>query len=297
MRGGSLSTIWRSWIIIGLLVTSLTACSDLGRELGGGIVSEIPATPSPVETVAGPTNTGVPAGVTLEPSGSLMISEEGAVVQGLDIRGCVIIAADDVTLKQSRVRCEDPDAKRAITTSGEVSGTVIEDVEVDGGGVVDIGVDVSRSRLSRLNVHSVNDGVRMGSSILLEDSWVHDLARSGSLHPDAVQGISSNDVVIRGNTLDPRDTGGSDLGNAAIMLGSESAPYTSRNVVIEDNLLDGGNYSLNIRGDIDAEDFVIRDNTFGDGSRYGPIISPESVPIGTGNTTARTGLIVKIDRP
>lgn len=249
------------------------------------------------DSVAGPATTGVPPGITLTPSRSLTITEKGSVVDGLDVDGCIVIAADYVTIRNTRVRCSDPEVKRAITTSGAVSGTVIEDVEVDGTGAVDIGVDVSRARLTRLDVHGVNDGVRMGSFIVLEDSWIHDLARSGELHPDAVQCISSHDVVIRGNTLDPRETGGSDLGNAAIMLGSETEPNLSTNITIEDNLLDGGNYSLNIRGDINAQGYVIVGNTFGDSSRYGAIISPSSVPIGAGNTLADTGAAAQVDRP
>ncbi|MBX9244513.1 carbohydrate-binding protein, partial [Actinotalea ferrariae] len=132
----------------------------------------------------------MPPGTELTPSGSLRITEDGAVVEGLDIDGCVVVAADDVTIRASRIRCTDTPDNRAVVRDGDHSGLLIEDVEIDGGGTTDIGVDVSRVVLRRLDIHHVNDGVRMGSDIVLEDSWIHDLSRIDDLHPDAVQGIS-----------------------------------------------------------------------------------------------------------
>ncbi|MBX9244515.1 right-handed parallel beta-helix repeat-containing protein [Actinotalea ferrariae] len=240
-------------------------------------------------------NTGVPAGTTLRRSGSLTITQDGAVVQGLDIDGCVVVAADDVTIRKSRIRCTDSPKKRAVVMDGEHSGLLIEDVEIDGGGTTDIGVDVSRVVLRRLDIHHVNDGVRMGSDIVLEDSWIHDLSRIGGLHPDAVQGISAQDVVIRNNTLDPRDPETGDNGNAAIMLGSETGTRLSRGVLIEGNFLDGGNVSLNVSGSINAQDVVIRHNRFGTASQYGPVLTPRRVAPGPGNVmdTYGTAIVVR----
>ena len=233
----------------------------------------------------GAADTGVPAGVVLQPSGSVRITQRGQVVDGLDITGCVVIAADDVVIRNTRVRCADAPRKRAVVSEGTRSGLVLEDSEVIGSGSTEIGVDVSGITIRRVEVTGVVDGVRLGSNIVLEDSWVHGLRRSGTLHPDAVQGISAQDVVIRGNTLDGRGADGRDLGNSAIMLGSETGTKLSRNVLVEGNHLDGGNYSLNISTGINAQDFVVRDNVFGKNSRYGPALSPPRVRLGTGNTT------------
>jgi hypothetical protein len=49
------------------------------------------------------TNTGVPAGTSLTPSGSRTVSTNGAVLNGLDITGTVTVAADNVTIKNSRI--------------------------------------------------------------------------------------------------------------------------------------------------------------------------------------------------
>jgi hypothetical protein len=49
------------------------------------------------------TNTGVPAGTSLTPSGSKTVTTNGTVLNGLEITGTVTVAADNVTIKNSKV--------------------------------------------------------------------------------------------------------------------------------------------------------------------------------------------------
>ncbi|HMO10317.1 MAG TPA: hypothetical protein PKB06_02155, partial [Actinotalea sp.] len=97
----------------------------------------------------------------------------GTVIDAMDIRGCVVIAADNVTIKRSRITCTDSPRNRAVYPEGERVGTLIEDVEISGGGVTDIAIDLSNVVIRRVDIHDVNDGVRMGSNITVEDSWIH----------------------------------------------------------------------------------------------------------------------------
>lgn len=242
----------------------------------------------------GPDNTGVPAGTVLRPSGDLTITTPGTVIDGLDIAGCVVVKADDVTIRRSRITCVDAPRWRAVRMEGEVSGLLIEDVEIAGRGATEIGVDVSRAVLRRVDVHGFNDGIRMGSDLVIENSWVHDMTRQGALHPDAIQGISAQDVVIRNNTLDPTNRTTGDPGNAAIQLGSETGTKVSRNVRIEGNFLDGGNVSLNVSGSITAENVVIRTNRFGTGSKYGPVLTPRRVAPAADNVMDRYGTAIVV---
>lgn len=240
-----------------------------------------------------PDDTGVPDGVVLEPSGSLRITEEGAVVDGLDVDGCVSVLADDVTIRNTRIRCADQEQQIVVEVGDGVRGLVVESSEIDGRGKMSVGVGWTRYTLRRVDLHGVVDGARFGHDVTVEDSWVHDMARVGTLHPDALQTTSASRVVIRGNVLDPSRDG--DLNNAGLMLGSETGTKEVRDVLVEHNLFDGGNYSLNVRGDIDAEGVVIRDNVFGDGSRYGAVLAPRSVPLGGGNVMAGSGEPVVAD--
>lgn len=272
----------------------LVACSEPFPEAPSPAQS-FDTTQERAEGPPGPDNTGVPAGTALRRSDSLTISEDGAVVENLDIDGCVVVDADDVTIRRTRITCTDAPGGRAVVMDGKHTGLLIEDVEVDGGGTTEIGIDLNEAVIRRANIHSVNDGIRMGADLVIEDSWIHTMTRQGDLHPDAIQGISARDVVIRRNTLDPRNAKTGDLGNAAIMLGSETGPKISRGVVIEDNHLDGGNYTINISAAITAKDFVVRGNVFGPNARYGPVLTRTDVPVGEGNVMAETDEPIDVD--
>lgn len=252
--------------------------------------------PSASQGPVDPEDTGVPDGVALEPSEGLRITEDGAVVDGLDVDGCVTVLAEDVTIRNTRIRCADKKQQLVVRMGDGARNLVVESSEIDGRGKLQVGVGWSGYTLRKVDVHGVADGARFGHGVTVEDSWIHDMARIGTLHSDALQTTSASDVVIRGNVLDPTRTEDDDLNNAGLMLGSETGSKQVRDVLVEHNLFDGGNYSLNVRGDIDAEGVVIRDNVFGDASRYGAVLTPRSVPLGDGNVMAGSGEPVEADR-
>lgn len=275
-----------------------------------GCSSPQPALPTPSATSTAstitapvdPEDTGVPAGVTLRESGPLRLIDDGAVIEGLDVDGCVSVRADDVTIRDSRVRCGEDGAQLAVRLEDGAKNLVIESSEIDGLGKTEIGVGWTGYTLRKVNIHGTGDGARFGHGVRIEQSWIHDMARIGDLHPDALQTTSASDVVIAGNVLDPaqRADGGSDepdYNNAGLMLGSETGSKQVRDVLVAHNRFDGGNYSLNVRGDIDASGVEIRDNVFGDSSRYGAVIAPSTVELGPGNVLARSGEPVEPERP
>lgn len=279
------------------VLVTVTGCSarvPIPQEQPGAVT----ATPTPTASrgPVDPADTGVPDGVVLEDSGPLRITEDGAVIDGLDVDGCVTVLADDVTIRDTRIRCDDAKKKLVVSVGDRARNLLIESSEIDGRGKLEVGVGWSRYTLRRVDVHGVVDGARFGHGVTIEDSWIHDMARIGSLHSDALQTTSASDVVIRGNVLDPTSTKDGDRNNAGLMLGSETGSKQVRDVLVERNLIAGGNYALNVRGDIDAEGLVIRDNVFGDGSRYGAVLAPGSVPLGEGNVMATSGGPVEADR-
>lgn len=234
----------------------------------------------------GPSTTGVPAGTVLVPSGPLTIRTPGAVVENLDVAGCVVVAASDVTIRRSRVRCPGGPGSMAVRVADGVKGLVVEDTEIDGLGRTEIGVGWTGYTLRRVNIHHVADGARFGHGVTVEGSWIHDMVQIGTLHADALQTTSASNSVIRGNLLDPRNAATGAQHNAAIMLGSETGTRAVRNVLIEGNVLGGGGYSLNVSGSITAEGVVIRGNVFDPTATHGPVIAPARVPLSTGNLLA-----------
>jgi hypothetical protein len=231
-------------------------------------------------TVDGPPgadDTGVPAGTVLRPSGSIEVTEDGAVVDGLDIAGCVVVRADDVTIRNSRIRCSDPSTANVVQVGDGATGLVVEDTEIDGMGTADIGIGWSDYTLRRVEITGTNDGARLGDDVLVERSWIHDMVRQGELHPDCLQATQGTNITVRGNSLDVYARGTGDLNNAAIMLGSETGKRRLEDVLVEGNWLNGGNYTVNVRQDATLDGVVFRDNVYGPDSRYGQAQAPADV--------------------
>ena len=213
------------------------------------------------------TSSGVPSGTTLTPSAALDIRRAGTVIEGLDIDGCVDVRADNVTIRRSRITCARPTT--AVRLFDGNHGLTLEDVEINGSGVVSTAVGFSNYTLRRVDIHDVIDGPRLGTNTTIQDSYVHGLVRAEGSHNDAVQVTGGSDILIRHNTLDAYSESTGDLFNAAIMIGSSSAPVA--NVLIEDNYLDGGNYTVNFHPGLTATGIVGRNNVFGPHFRYGSL--------------------------
>ncbi|NHC45878.1 right-handed parallel beta-helix repeat-containing protein [Motilibacter aurantiacus] len=241
-----------------------------------------PSAPRPAGR-PGPDNTGVPADVTLRPSDIVDVTAPGTVLDGLDL-GCLRIKADDVTVKRSRIRC-DADDLPAVRADDGVDRLLLEDTEIDGMGVTSIGIGFARFTLRRVNVHNTVDGVRAGDSSVIEDSWIHSLARKPGTHNDGIQSIRGNGIVIRRNTIDVFTDG--DFMNAAYII-SAGSERSVTDVRVEDNYLNGGNYTVYL-GDSDAKSVsgvVFRHNVFGGDFRYGPRVAIPEGTVWEGNRLA-----------
>lgn len=212
-------------------------------------------------------STGVPAGTVLRPSGSITVTRAGTVLDSLLIDGCVDVKAADVTIRRSKIRCGRPTTAVRNISDGPL---LIEDVEIDGRGAVSAAVGFSNYTLRRVNIHNVIDGPRLGSNTTVVDSYIHDLARIPNSHNDTLQTTGGRNIVIRHNTLLPYRSATRDPMNAAFMLGTTSSPQL-QDILVEDNYVNGGNYTFNIREDAQGvANLVFRGNHFGRDHRYGP---------------------------
>lgn len=258
----------------------------------------------------GATNTGLAGDYTgLQPSGSLTVTTNGAVIDATDLLGTLTIRADDVHLRRSRFRGVEGEGVYTIawgTVSGRPPrGLVLEDVEIDGNGInggdaepyptgaaqsaaIQPGIGYS---VIRCDVHGHTDGLKPqdnpeGQSILIDRSWVHDLVTyyigpGSPTHNDILQIASTgaHDVTIRGCYLDgyrPWDPNIVSRFAASSLVQWGSFPGTAgvlRNVVIEDNWVDGGGYAsrLDAVGLAVCQDVFIRRNRFGLHHRFGVI--------------------------
>lgn len=182
------------------------------------------------------TTTGVPSGTSLTSSGSITVTTPGAVIDRKNITGNVNVKANNVTVKRSRL------------TSGGIyqvriysgfTGTVVEDSELVGtANGCSANVYGSNYTLRRVNAYGCADGLKIGSNVTIEDSYIHDQRRFTGSHPDAGQSVGGSNVIIRRNRID----GPYRRGTSALLFQTSNARID--NVLVENNLLSGGSYTV-----------------------------------------------------
>ncbi len=206
-------------------------------------------------------NTG-PAG-PLTASGSITVTKAGTVIEGLDVRGCVVIDADDVVLRDSRVSgC--PSAGVQVKWSG-VSNVVIERVEIDGGGIPgSIGIWGSGMIVAGANIHGTGDAIDVGDDVLVRDTYIHDLIACRGCHVDGIQSSGSTNVRVTHSTILASGV------NSAIIFGADQGAIGT--VGADHNLIDGGSYTVyaGTGGTFDSGHISFVGNRFGRSFQYGP---------------------------
>ncbi|WP_422771612.1 hypothetical protein ACN28C_00230 [Plantactinospora sp. WMMC1484] len=225
-------------------------------------------------TFPGPDDTGVPAGTSLRASGSIKVTQDGQVLSGLNITGCVTVTAKNVILRKSRITC---DGIYSIRTINAVN-LVVEDVEINGMGKNSAAVCCGDYTLRRVDISNVIDGPRLGSNVVVENSWIHHLTRGPGSHNDTLQTTGASNIVVRGNSLEAYNPVTKDPFNACLMIGSTTGPIVS-NLVFERNYCNGGNYSIGVRTDLNAASIRVSGNVFGRNHRYGVIARPDQAGI------------------
>ncbi len=154
------------------------------------------------------------------------ITTDGAVIEGYTINRCVVIFANNVTIRDSVVTCAHNIA--AIWPNG-ASNTTIEYNEIIGAPITDpsaAGFICSNTCTAKRNkISGTADGIKAGSNSTIIENYVGQLrggtTSSGGTHNDGMQieGSGIANVVIKNNTID-HDCNSQDSGscNTAIWI-------------------------------------------------------------------------------
>ena len=231
------------------------------------------------------TNTGVPNGVTLLPSGDVVVTKAGTVISGLDIKGTVYIYADNVTIENCKITSN---SFSVVQIKAGVSGAVVQDCTIDGVGKNNDGSSgiTGTGSFLRNNIYNVENGLNIGQGkgTLIEGNYIHDLKASGSPHYDGIQiDGGQTDTIVRHNTVINDHTQ-----TAAVMIDNWFGPVT--NILVTDNLLIGGGYTIYSDGQFNGgpmKGITITNNHVG-GGYWGDLNSNSTTPTYTGNV--RDGL-------
>lgn len=202
-------------------------------------------------TFPGASNTGVPAGVKLKPmTGELVVSKAGAVVDGIDLVGRLVVKANNVTIKRSRITApknlpnQGRDEFTVIQQDTSVKGMTMEDCEIDGSGIVYRAIMAYDGlNVSRCEMKNIGHGVEIGTDYVIKDSWIHSTTDGpdDDWHVDGIISSIGDNGLIEHNTIVL--SGGSLTG--AVSIGSSIGPID--NVIVRNNLLAGGNYCVYIQ--------------------------------------------------
>lgn len=220
-----------------------------------------PSARPPAPGWPGAGTTGVPDGTSLRRHvGDLHIRTPGAIVDGLLVTGSVFVEAPDVTLRRTRISPGDG-AIFGVRQQPGARGLVIEECEIDGSVEYGVrqeapGLTVRRSRIFRSNV-----GLVVQANASVTDSYIGEVTSMGIYH--AGHGPR---LVIRHNTIVARATG-----NSAIALYTDAGPQTY--VLVQDNLLGGGNYTLAGGAGDGSHHIRVIGNRFGRPANYGPVVA------------------------
>jgi hypothetical protein len=219
------------------------------------------------------TNTGVPAGRTLRAhNGDLVVTTPGQVVDGVDVRGTIIVKADNVVIKNTRVR------GRAATfttplihmKSGNRNLTVVDSELVpDTRSPYLYGIIGWNFTLTRVEIQRVVDGVHIiGPNVTVRSSWIHNLNHfesdpnrgGGASHDDGVQIQVGSNLRILDNTIEG-------AWNAAIQVTQDRG--RTGDLHITGNYLDGGMCTVNLAEKAygPLQGVVITSNVFGRSTR------------------------------
>ncbi len=175
-------------------------------------------------------NTGVPAGVTLTPSGSIVVTKAGTVLKNLDIKGDIVVQAPNVTIENCRITSS---SWQGINTNGNADGLVVKNCDIDGQGKVagSYGILAAGTFIGN-DIRGFENGIGVtGSNTIVKGNYIHDLKAPGEPHYDgvAMHGGQSN-VLVEGNTISGTDT-------SDVFIKNDFGPIS--NVKVNNNYLIG----------------------------------------------------------
>lgn len=212
----------------------------------------------------GPSNTGPYDLSLLQPTGSMTITTDGAIIENIDLTGRIKIEADNVTIRNFRI--DATGTSYGILTNSGYTGLLLEDGEImnmSSAAILGTGFTALR-----LNIHdSGGDGFKVQSGTnptLVAYSWIHHLGTNDSAHADGNQSRSGANITFLYNNCDMPITDPAPYkSNACFMLQTAEGPLD--NMTIKNNWLNGGNFTLYCAG----TRLKVTGNKFGRDYRFG----------------------------
>jgi len=173
----------------------------------------------------------------------MTISTANTIVDSKDIRGCVIVKAPGVIIRNSKITCTNNGY--VVDTIG-VSGTwlTIQDSTLSCGNLTGGGSAIGEEQITvlRNDISGCENGFDVNKNMLIQDNYIHDLYTGNGTDDPHTDGIqmwnTATGVTIQHNRIIP----GANTTSAII-----SPSQGNLGTIIRDNLFAGGAYTIYCR--------------------------------------------------
>lgn len=290
LPAGSLASVTHSYSESGSYTVRLTVTGDSGEQHSSSVNVDVRPT---TRITPGPSNTGVPALVTLraperdrsdytvDAANNVTVREDATVIDGLDINGRLIIKADRVVVRNTLIRgLPGASLSANVDTVTVVSSAITDFTMIDSTVRIDTpsyyhanGIRLARrGTIDRVEVSGSVDGIMVyADNAVIKNSWIHDTRHysndpnwsTGHSHDDGIQVQGGQNIQILRNHIEAPVV---EKANTAVMVTLDVAPLgVPTTVRIEDNLLGGGTCTVNIGHKKSRQDVIggtIRGNLF-----------------------------------
>ncbi|WP_289044445.1 T9SS type A sorting domain-containing protein [uncultured Olleya sp.] len=219
------------------------------------------------------TNTGTTGTLTAY-TGTTTITTDNFILENAIISGSLNIKANNVTIKNCLIetggyygiRCNYEDSN-----GNDYTNLLIEDCEIRGMQSAAIYGDNFIAR--RCNIwNSGNDGLKPVSNFLIESCYIHELGYADGAHADGVQMVNGGNGIMRWNNFDMPWNNPTYANSQCIIMSTNVG--TIDNVLIEENWINGGGYSVQIidkgNGFGVPTNVSVLNNLFGRDHEFGP---------------------------
>ena len=179
-------------------------------------------------------NVGVPQGTTLTTSGSLTVTTNGAVINGVNItNGSITVNADNVTIENSRIDCN-CEASRgfAIMEPNGHSGLTVKDSEVSDGNIYAGGGMGGTNYFTRLYMHDCDECIQYDANIT--DSYFLVDGQGAGGHFEATYNNHGTESVQHATILNPHEQ------TATIFMDVDNHAACDTHLTVNNSLLAGG---------------------------------------------------------
>jgi hypothetical protein len=115
--------------------------------------------------------------------------------------------------------------------------------------------------LTRVDIHNCENGLSISGSVLVQDSWIHNMVTANGAHTDGAQfNQGATDITFRHNTI---NVGPGNGATSAIIMWDEQAGPQNARVSIDNNLMAWGTYTIYCGRFGTVDNIRVTNNRFG----------------------------------